>query len=395
VKPIFILFLIVFVDLVGFGILIPLLPFYVQRVGAGPEIITITLGLYSLFQFIAAPIWGKLSDRYGRKPILAFSLAGLAFSYVVLAYADTLALVMASRVLGGLMSGNISAAFAYVTDITTEEDRARGMGLLGAAFGLGFIFGPVIGGVLAGAELESANYALPALFATGLIILSLVGVVFVLPESLSAELREKNRNKTPIPLANQLRLTFTKKVLTLIIGVSFIITMAFALIEVTLGLWANEHLGFGPRDIGLVLTYMGVIGVIIQGGLIGTLTKRFSERRLVTISGLFYLGGYATLFFANGWPLLLVAMTMLAIGSGLSNPTLSSLVSKEAAETERGVVLGIFQGAGSLARVIGPMYAGMAYAGLGKNMPFAIAAGCMVPALFMILALPNRKPAGY
>ena len=145
-KPIYVLFLIVFVDLVGFGLLIPLLPFYVQRVGAGPEIITITLGLYSLFQFIAAPIWGRLSDRYGRRPILAWSLAGFAISHVVLGFADSLWLVIVTRIFGGLMAGNVSAAFAYVTDVTTEENRAKGMGFLGAAFGLGFVFGPVIGG---------------------------------------------------------------------------------------------------------------------------------------------------------------------------------------------------------------------------------------------------------
>ena len=390
-KPIVILFVIVFIDLVGFGILIPLLPFYVQRVGASPEIITITLGLYSLFQFIAAPMWGRLSDRYGRKPILAWSLAGLAISYLMLAAADTLALVMASRVVGGLMSGNISAAFAYVTDITSEENRAKGMGLLGAAFGLGFIFGPVIGGLLAGTDVETANYALPAYFATGLIILSLVGVVFVLPESLSADIREKIRSQPKTRLLTQLRLTLMQRTLVLIIAVSFMLTMAFALLEVIFALWAYDVLRLGPRDIGLVLTYVGVIGVIVQGGLIGPLTQRFSEAKLVVFSIVCFFSGYVWLVFTTTMASLFLAMTLLAIGSGISNPLLSSLVSKLAGDTERGTVLGIFQGAGSLARVIGPFYVGFVYADLGPTAPYLVAAVCMVPALVMIMALPKVR----
>jgi|TARA_B110000438_G_scaffold271861_1_gene290099 DHA1 family tetracycline resistance protein-like MFS transporter len=390
-KPIYVLFLIVFVDLVGFGLLIPLLPFYVQRVGAGPEIITITLGLYSLFQFIAAPIWGRLSDRYGRRPILAWSLAGFAISHVVLGFADSLWLVIVTRIFGGLMAGNVSAAFAYVTDVTTEENRAKGMGFLGAAFGLGFVFGPVIGGLLAGPDVETANYTLPAMFAAVLTTVALIGVITALPESLSPEIRERIRNKPKILLPDQLRLTLSRKALVLIIAITFFLTMAFAVLEVILGLWAYDVLSYGPRDIGLLLTYVGVIGVVVQGGLIGPLTKRFSERSLVSTAVVSQLIGYSILVYAVGWQFLFVAMTLLAIGSGLYNPILSSLVSKEAGDTERGAVLGVFQGASSFARVIGPLYAGAAYAGLGPSAPFAIAAICMAPTLVMVLLLPRSK----
>lgn len=390
-KPIVILFLVVFVDLVGFGLLIPLLPFYVQRVGAGPEVITITLGLYSLFQFIAAPIWGRLSDRYGRKPILAWSLAGFALSYVILGFADTLLLVVLTRIFGGLMAGNLSAAFAYVADVTTEENRAKGMGMLGAAFGLGFIFGPVIGGLLAGPDVATANYTLPALFSAGLTTVALVGVIFVLPESLSEDVREKLRAQPRVPLSTKLRLSLSRRVLLLIVATTFMLTMAFALLEVTLALWANEKLAFGPRDIGLLLTYVGVIGVIVQGGLIGPLTKRFAEKSLVITAVVSQGAGYALLVVAADVPVLVAAMTFLAIGSGLHNPVLSSLVSKEAGETERGSVLGVFQGASSLGRVIGPLYAGAVFAAYGPTAPFAIAAACMVPTLVMVLMLPGRR----
>ena len=392
-KPIIILFLIVFIDLVGFGLLIPLLPFYVQRVGAGPEIITITLGLYSLFQFIAAPIWGKLSDRYGRKPVLAWSLAGFAVSYVMLAYADTLAMVIASRVFGGLMAGNISAAFAYVTDITTEDTRAKGMGLLGAAFGLGFIFGPVIGGVLAGTDVETANYVLPALFAAGLTVLAFLGVLVALPESLSEEVRQRIRDRPKVPWLTQFRLVMTRRAIALITVTAFVVTMAFALLEVTLALWANAVVALGPRDIGLVLAYVGIIGVVIQGGLIGPLTKRYAETGLMIVAILSFLCGYAGLVITTNWAMLMLSMTLIAVGSGISNPVLSSLVSKQADETERGVVIGLYQSAGSLARVIGPLYAGVVFANFGAPAPFALAAVFMVPAVIMVLALPKAHPA--
>lgn len=389
-KPMLILFLIVFVDLVGFGIMVPLLPFYVERVGAGPEVITITLGLYSLFQFIAAPIWGKLSDRYGRKPILAWTLSGFAISYVALGFADSLWMVVATRVFGGLMAGNISTAFAYVADVTTPETRAKGMGMVGAAFGLGFIFGPVIGGLLAGSDLETANFLRPALVAASLTTVALIGVLLYLPESLSPEVRGRIRNRPKVPVSARLRATFQRKSLVLIVAIGFVVTMAWALLETVLALWANRVLALGPQDIGLLLTYVGVIAVIIQGGLIGILTKKFGERVLVAVAAGFLFGGYAVLAMASGWPVLIAAMTLLAIGNGLSNPSLSSLVSKEADETERGAVLGVYQGAGSLARVVGPMYAGIVFAQVGASIPFVIAAACMVPGMVMVLLLPRR-----
>ena len=392
-TPMMILFLIVFVDLVGFGIMVPLLPFYVERVGAGPEIITITLGLYSLAQFFAAPILGKLSDRYGRKPILAWALSGFVVSYLILGFADSLAMVVVSRIFGGLMAGNISAAFAYVTDITSPETRAKGMGMVGAALGLGFIFGPVIGGVLAGPDIETANFLLPALVAASLTTVALLGVIFVLPESLSQDVRDKIRNSPKISITAKIKAVFNRRALTLIVLIGFGITMAWALLETTLALWANSVLSLGPRDIGLLLTYVGVIAVIVQGGMIGPLTKRFGEQGLVATAVCFLFSGYGVLAAAQDWTFLIISMTLLAIGNALANPSLSSLVSKEADETERGSVLGVYQGASSLARVVGPMYAGLVFVQLGPAAPFVIAAVCMIPTLLMVILLPRYNQA--
>ena len=188
-----VLFLVVFVDLIGFGLLIPLLPFYVQRVGETADVITAVLGLYSLAQFLAAPVWGALSDRFGRKPVLVATSFGFTASFLMLAFADNLPLLIASRVFGGLMAGNIAAAQAYIGDITTPQNRARGMGVIGAAFGLGFVFGPAIGGVLGGPDLAHANYTAPALAAAGLTALAAVGAALFLKESLPAE-RRRRRN---------------------------------------------------------------------------------------------------------------------------------------------------------------------------------------------------------
>jgi len=391
IKPIPILFLIVFIDLVGFGIMIPLLPFYVERVGAGPEIITLTMGLYSLFQFIFAPIWGGLSDRFGRCPVLSISLLGLSVSYLILAFADNLLLVMFSRIVGGVMAGNISAAFAYVADITSEKDRAKGMGLLGAAFGLGFIFGPVIGGLLAGSDLESANFVAPSLTASMLSFIAFLGVILVLPESLSEEIKKHNSTKKSQKFRDKIKTVLLKRAIFLLVSIGFTATMAWSMLETTLALWGNRLLDLGPRELGLLLTYVGIIGVILQGFLIGPITAKIGEIKVLFIAFIFLFIGFFVISFAGGWTLLILALTILSIGNGLANPSLSSLVSQESGEDDRGSVLGFYQGASSLARVIGPMYSGFAFANLGPSFPFMIATGWMAISLLILifLASPN------
>jgi DHA1 family tetracycline resistance protein-like MFS transporter len=262
--------------------------------------------------------------------------------------------------------------------------------MVGAAFGLGFIFGPVIGGVLAGSDAETTNFLIPALVASSLTMAALLGVIFVLPESLSQGIRDQIRAQPKTTVGDRLKSAFNRRALTLLVCIGFAVTMAWALLETTLALWANAILSFGPREIGLLLTYVGVISVIIQGGMIGPLTKRFGERALVAVAVCFLFGGYGVLAATQGWTLLIVSMTLLAIGNALANPSLSSLVSKEADDIERGAVLGVYQGASSLARVAGPIYAGVVFVRLGPATPLEIAALCMVPALVMMMALPKR-----
>lgn len=380
-----ILFLIVFLDLVGFGLVIPLLPFYVQRVGEGPEVITAVLGLYSLAQFVAAPVWGRLSDRYGRKPILVATSLGYAGSFLLLAVADTLPLLIASRVFGGLMAGNLAAAQAYVSDITTPANRAKGMGLIGAAFGLGFVFGPAIGGVLGGDNPATANYAAPALAAAGLTVIAAIGAVLFLKESLPPERRGTGARR------GYLRFDLMTAPLLMLIGCGFLVIGGWAQFETIFGLWANAVLDYGPRSVGFVMTFMGVVSAIIQGGAVGPLAKRLPEARIALISLVVLAAGYMTLTAAGALPLLIVAGVLMAIGTALFTPTLSSLISKRAGAHDQGAVLGAYQSATALARFAGPAVAGSIYAGFGPGAPFRFAALLAIPAAALLVAAARTK----
>ncbi|MDX2142640.1 MAG: MFS transporter [Rhodospirillaceae bacterium] len=383
------IFLITFVSLVGFGLLIPLLPFIVERTGVGAEIITIVLGLYSLAQLVAAPIWGRISDKWGRKPVLVLTSYGLAASYIIVAYAESLEMLIISRIVGGVMAANIGAAQAYMADITTPATRAKGMGLLGAAFGLGFIFGPAIGGVLGGNDAATADFFWPSMVSAAITIVAALGAQFGLKESLSPEIRAKLAAAPKIRFADKIRAGFGRRTLMMLMICGFLAITAWAQFETIFALWADAKLDYGPRDIGLMLTFIGVVGVVVQGGAIGPLTKKFGERNLcVTALALLCLG-YVGLSFAFDLVTTLLACAVLSAGSGLFNPSISSLVSHEAAETERGAVMGAYQSATALSRIVGPAFSGVVFAALGSTAPYLVAAGLVVPALVMVLALPK------
>ena len=380
-----ILFTIIFMDLVGFGLLIPLLPFYVQRVGATPEIITLVLGLYSVGQLVAAPVWGKLSDRFGRKPVLALTSFGLALSYVMLARADTMTLLIASRLFGGIMAGNIAAAQAYISDITTPETRAKGMGMMGAAFGLGFIFGPAIGGILGGHDLATADFTAPAYAAAAITAIAAVAVLIFLKESRTAEARAAQKNQPQVAFSKRLRIALSRRVLALLVVGGFLTITAWALFETVFALWANAVFAYGPAQIGYVLTFMGVISVVVQGGGMGALTRSLGEWKLALTAVVLLIVGYVALALSGGQAAALVACAVLALGSALFNPSLSSLVSKEAGEHERGAVLGVYQGATALSRIVGPAFSGLVFVRLGQSAPYYLAAALVVPALGLLM----------
>jgi MFS family permease len=386
------LFLITFVNVLGFGLIIPILPFYIERVGGGAEIVTLVVALYSLLQFLAAPTIGRLSDRHGRRPVLIWTTAAIIVAHVLLAFADSLWLVIVARCVSGIAAGNVGVIFAYVTDVSSGADRTKSMGYIGAAFSLGFMVGPAIGGLLAGTDVASANFTLPALTAAGLTVIALGCLLAFLPESLSAEHRSEAAVTKSLPLGEQLRTAFANRTFAMLSIIALLLYVAWSSLLSIFALWTNRVLELGPRDIGLIFMYTGLIGAVCQLGLIGPLTRWLGEAKLLMINvvvmgvGLWLMADASTLMAA------LVAMTLLSTAHSIFSPVSTSLVSRYARPTERGVLLGLFQSVGGLGRVIGPAYAGAAFVQLGTGSPYLIGALLMVPcALLAVVVI--RQPA--
>jgi len=376
------LFLIVLVDLIGFGLVIPLLPFYGLRFAASPQQVTVLLAVYSLMQLFTAPLWGRLSDRVGRRPVLMVSMAASVLAYLWIGSATALWMLFAARALAGACAGNIAAAQAYIADITSPEDRAKGMGLIGAAFGLGFIIGPALGGLLAGNDPVTADVETPAWVAAVLSFLALCGVGLLLTESLSAEQRRNLR-----PSRNRLAAildVLRRPVLSRLILIFFLVILAFAGMESTFALWAIAQFGWGPGQVGYVFAYVGMLSALLQGGLIGRLTRSFGEQRLL-FCGLAMIGaGLLVLPLARGYVILALAVSALALGMGLTQPSLNSLISRRAGREEQGEVLGVSQSVGSLSRVLGPAAAGFFFGEFGHNAAFLW--GAVLVAVALIVA---------
>jgi MFS family permease len=382
-----ILFLIVFIDLVGFGVVIPLLPYYALHFHASPVELTAMMATFSFAQFFASPFWGRLSDKVGRKPVLLVSLSAYVLSYLWLGFANALWMLFAARLLAGAGAGNISSAQAYITDTTTEANRAKGMGMIGAAFGLGFTLGPALGGLLAGSDPDAAALSRPAFAAAGFSFIALVIAAVRLKESLPPELRRAARAPGRIALAKE---AFARPGLRHLILLFFLTTTAFAGLEATFALWATSRFGWGPMQIGWIFFFVGLVLAAVQGGLIGRLTKRFGEARLATYGAVLLTIGLISLPFSSGLVTVLAVMGLLALGLGCLNPTLTSLVSQEAGAAERGGILGVNQSGQSLARILGPLIAGAVYAAAGRNAPYYIGAIMMAAVVAMAAAVPRR-----
>ncbi|MDP6927164.1 MAG: MFS transporter, partial [Rhodospirillales bacterium] len=269
-----ILFIIVFVNLIGFGIIIPLLPFFGEHFNATPVEVTALMAVYSATQFVTAPLWGFLSDKYGRRPILIFTLAGTVASYIWFALAADLTTLFLSRALAGIMAGSISTAFAYMADITDESNRSKGMGLIGAAFGLGFIAGPAIGGLLAGSDPATTNFQLPSFIAAGFSSAALLGTIVMLKESLSPEIRSQMAQRSTVERWNLCKKTISRSDIATIIILTFLTIFVFAGLEATFAMWSERQFGWGVEQNGYIFAFIGVISAVIQGTLIGPISKR-------------------------------------------------------------------------------------------------------------------------
>ena len=385
----FIIFLVTFIGLMGFGIILPLFPFYAERLGAGPEIITLSMAFFSVGQFIAAPFWGRVSDSIGRKKVLILTLFGSAISYIILAFAPTITTVILSRILSGFMAGNISIAFAYVTDITDNENRSAGLGKVSAGLGLGFMTGPAIGGLLAGNDVANANYILVALSGAGINLIAMLATIFFLKESLPVVDRR--------PFGSVLNLfekgTFSpeKTILPLIIC-GLIFYTAMSLMEAIFPLWSNSIFDYGPTNIGTVFFVLGFIGVVIQGGLIGPMTQLIGERKLVQIASLSVALGLILIGLSLDEVTLWIGLSFYGMGAAIFNPSLSSLISKRAKPYERGKFLGQYQSASAMGRIIGPAFSGVLYANFIASAPLYLGAIVVLPIIVVIANFSLRKP---
>jgi DHA1 family tetracycline resistance protein-like MFS transporter len=356
-SPLVVIFTTVFIDLVGFGIVIPVLPFYAEgtRFNATPRTVGLLFASYSVMQLIFSPILGRLSDKYGRRPVLLISIIGTGIGFLFLGFATTLWMLFVGRILDGITGGNISTAQAYIADITTKEDRAKGMGLLGAAFGLGFIFGPAIGGIL-----SQWGVAVPFLFAAGLCFANATLLYFTLPETVTADHPARTSAAGGRGLA-QLIESLRQPRLGFVLIIYFMFIVAFSIMTTTFSLYTMFRFGYDAKHNGYLFAYVGIIAVIIQGGLIGRLVKRFGELPLVMVGALFFAGSLFAVPFvgpaAGGLLALLIGGGIFSAGNSLATPSLNSLASKSAGRGEQGGILGVTQSVASLARAVGPTLA--------------------------------------
>ena len=382
------IFLVVFIDLLGFGVVLPLLPYYADRFGANAAVTGLLVASYAAAQFIATPILGRLSDRFGRRPILMLSIAGNVLGFGLLALANNLWLLFAARILAGLTGGNISVAQAYITDVTAPKDRARGLGMIGAAFGLGFIIGPVTGGLL-----NEVSPAAPALAAAGLSLLNLLMVGLWLPESLTADRRaELAQAGRPALTLGALLSALRRPLVGPLLNARFWFALAFALFQSVFSLYALYRFNLSARDTGFVLAYVGLLSVITQGGLIRPLTARFSDRQLLvgaTVGMAVGLLGWAV---APSVGVLLGVLAPIAISGGIFNTVINSAISKAVPPVEVGGTLGIAAALESLTRVISPSVGGLMLSLFTPALPGLVSAA-LLAALLMYLLNVLKQPA--
>jgi MFS family permease len=380
------LFLFCIIDTLGFGILIPLVPYMADRFGTAPQFITPVLASYSLCQLIAAPWWGRLSDRYGRRPILMTSLAGACASYVLLGCARNIWWLLASRMLAGCMAGNIAAAFAYASDVSTPAKRAATLGLIGAAIGIGFTLGQPLGGLLAGKDSRTANFVLPAVVSACTSVVAILLVRFVLPESHTAQQRRAHPDE---PRRGSWRLLRERAGLAFLAAATLVVTYSQSILESIFAIFALHRYGFGPRAVGFLLLGVALPALLMQGGVVRVLAPRLGEARLASCGVLVYVAGLVALGTAPSLAVTIIGLMLCGVGLGAYNPSAFALASRQAREHDRGAVMGAYVASASLARVLGPLTSGFIYALLGPAAPFLVGACVTLPAAWLV----RRSPA--
>ena len=385
-SPLVVLFLTVFIDLMGFGIVIPLLPIYAKQMNATPFAAGALIAVYSLMQLVFAPAWGRISDDIGRRPVLLMCLAGSAMSYLLLAGAWRLEVLFFARLLAGVAGASIPVAQAYIADVTGPAERARGMGLIGAAFGLGMVIGPALGG-----GLSLLGPRVPEGFAAGLCLANVLVAAYRLPESLPGSVRRPAPFRHPLSLAS-LRDAAARPGAAALLAVFFLVTLGFAVLEGTFSLAAADRYGYSQAQVDWLWVYMGLVAVVVQGWLVGRLARRLPERALIVLGSAALGLGFLGIPFAGSAIGLLTALALVVGGQGLASPSLSSLISKTVEESVYGEALGVSQSLSAGARVLGPAGGGLIFSRFDASAAYLAAAACAAGALG--LSLLGVRPGG-
>ncbi len=365
-SPLLPIFLIVLVDILGLTIILPLLPFYAERMGATPMVVGLLVSTFAFFQLIAGPILGQLSDRMGRRPMLLVSQVGTFIGFVILANATSLVWVFVSRIIDGATAGNLSLAQAYISDVTAPENRAKAFGIIGVAFGLGFLVGPGVSGFLSQYGYEYPIYAAAALSAT-----SILATYFLLPSMPAPAQVSEDPHAPPPPAGRRLKVLdwatytqyFRRPELGPVLIQFFLFTLQFAMFTSGFALFAERrftHEGspFGPEQVGYVFAFAGLLGIFLQGGIIGRLVKRWGEITVVRSGFAASAVGYGILAVARGLPELMTSTTVSSFGNSALRPALTSLVTRRSARHEQGVVLGLTQSLMSVSQIVAPLIGG-------------------------------------
>lgn len=380
-RALLIIFLTVFIDMLGFGIVIPLLPLYVKQFGASAAVCTAVLASYLIAQTICAPILGRISDRLGRRPVVIASLAGAAASFFMLGWAPSLAWLFMARILSGITGGSISAAKSYIADVTTKENRAHGMGMLGAGIALGYVFGPPLGGLLG-----HCHITLPYFVAGGIALLNCIAAIFFLPAPPRATPREHTDELSSLAYA---RRALLQPRLGAYLWIIFCATLTFSLFTGTYALFCEQGLGFKQNKIGLLFGFAGVIAAVVQGGMIRPLVKRTGELPLVAVGAAMFAASMALLPFAASLAAILGVLLLLACGNSFNGPTLLAMVSHEAPPEEQGRALGFEQSVESIARIAGLLLGGALF-DLHHWAPYASGAAMMMLCFALALLQLHR-----
>ncbi|MBN2421713.1 MFS transporter [Candidatus Woesearchaeota archaeon] len=383
-KEYFTIFTIMVTEVLGFSLILPFLPFYAQDLGASPFVVGLLLTCFSFFQFLSAPIMGRLSDHYGRKPLLFFSQLSTFISFLVLGFSNSLWMIFLSRIIDGLLGSNFTIAQAYLSDISSKKNRSKAFGLSGAAFGIGFLIGPATGGFL-----SQYGYGVPAFIAAGMSFITILTTIFLLPETVKRKKDVKINLK--IFHFNDFKKYFSNKKISPKLGTFFSYILTHVIWVSLSALYAERQLGFNAQDMGFYLTYVGLISVILRGFLLGRLIDFFGEKKLQFFGAAsMILGLLAASIIKEPW-MFLVVMTFFASGSGLLRPLLIGSVSRLGSEKEQGALMGVTNSLGSLAQIFGPMIGGAVINYLFPGCLGLVAGFVMVIGLVMMAREEKRK----